>query len=168
MKILTKGKYYGNQKSAVSFNDILLSQYNYTVSKTAWHYYENPYFMFVLHGNMLDCNKKVKTLCPSGSLMFNNWQEVHYGAKHSDKASGFHLEFEKKWFENNGINLNLLEGSQLIQNLRIHLLFAKLYHEFILSDEYSNVSVELLLLQICEALGKVKANNTKHIPEWIN
>ncbi len=167
MKILTKGKYYGSRNSEKSFNGVLLSHYTYTRNRTDWHYHENPYFMYVLQGNMMDCNTKVKTLCPSGSLMFNNWQESHYGSKHSANASGFHLEFEKQWLEKNGISLSLLEGSQLIQNPKIHLLFAKLYIEFILSDNYSEVSVEILLLQICEALSNLKEKNSNKNPTWI-
>lgn len=168
MEISTKGKYYGSQVSEVSFNGILLSKYDYNEAKTTpWHYHENPYFMYVLHGNMIDCNKKVKSLCPSGSLMFNNWQEIHHGVRHSKKAGGFHLEFEKSWFEKNGIKLNLFEGSQQIENPHIHLLFAKLYHEYIFSDEYSEVSVEILLLQICEALSTQNEVNQQSIPSWI-
>lgn len=167
MKISTKGKYYGTRNSEKSFNGVLLSQYTYTGIKTDWHYHENPYFMYVLQGNMKDCNKRIKTLCPSGSLMFNNWQEPHYGSKHSVDASGFHLEFEKHWLEENGISLNLLEGSQLVQNPEVHLLFAKLYVEFVLSDTYSEVSVEILLLQICEVLSNLKEKKTFSIPTWI-
>ena len=167
MKILTKGKYYGNRNSEKSFNGVLLSRYAYTADSTDWHYHENPYFMYVLQGNMMDSNKKCKTLCPSGSLMFNNWQESHFGSKHSDKASGFHLEFERSWLKNNGISSSLLEGSQRVENPEIHLLFAKLYLEFILSDSYSEVSVELILLQICEALSNLKTNDSHIIPLWI-
>ncbi|GMN04980.1 hypothetical protein MTsPCn5_03680 [Croceitalea sp. MTPC5] len=168
MKILTKGKYYGSKDLEVSYNGILLSQYNYnTKRKTDWHYHENPYFMYVLQGNMMDCNKKVKSLCPAGSLMFNNWQEAHYGSKHSEDASGFHLEFEREWLLKNEIPLNLLEGSQLIENPKLHLLFAKLYHEFLISDDYSDVSVEVLLLQICDALGNLKHTNAQKNPSWV-
>lgn len=168
MKILTKGEYYGSRNSEASFNGVLLSHYTYTGPKTDWHYHENPYFMYVLHGDMMDCNTKVKTLCPSGSLMFNNWQEPHYGSKHSDKASGFHLEFERNWLKKNGVSLNLLEGSQLIQNPQLHFLFAKLYREFLLSDIYSEVSVEVLLLQICETLSGLKEINTQKNPTWVD
>ncbi|WP_299884115.1 helix-turn-helix transcriptional regulator [uncultured Lacinutrix sp.] len=167
MKVSTKGKYYGKRNSEASFNGILLSKYDYHTDKTPWHYHENPYFMFVLHGNMMDCNTKNKTLLPSGSLMFNNWQEAHFGSKHSENAAGFHLEFEKSWFKSNNIELNLLEGSQLIENPHVHFLFAKLYHEFILSDEYSEISIELLLLQVSESLGPIKEFNHKNIPNWV-
>jgi len=167
MKVLSPGEYYGNQHLERSFKGVLLSQYTYTGAKTDWHYHENPYFMYVLEGNMMDCNKKDKTLCPSGSLMFNNWQEPHYGSKHSSGAGGFHLEFEKNWLEKNGIALNLLEGSQLIQHPQVHFLFAKLYREFLLSDSYSKVTIELLLLQICTTLSHLKTTQTQKHPRWI-
>ena len=167
MKILTKGEYYGNQNAERSFNGVLLSQYTYTAERTDWHYHENPYFMYVLQGNMKDCNTKVKTLCPSGSLMFNNWQESHYGSKHSADASGFHLEFEKSWLEKNGLSLQLLEGSQRIEHPQVHFLFAKLYREFVLSDNYSNVSVEVLLLQVCETLSTLKTTHAQKHPTWV-
>lgn len=168
MKVLSLGEYYGKQNSESSFNGVLLSQYTYTGGRTDWHYHKNPYFMYVLQGNMKDCNTKVKTLCPSGSLMFNNWQEPHYGSKHSDYASGFHLEFEKNWLIKNGFAVDLWEGSQLIQNPEVHLLFAHLYHEFILSDNFSKVSVEVLLLQICDLLSNIKQFNSLENPIWVD
>ncbi len=167
MKISTKGKYYGSLNSEMAFNGILLTKYDYHEDRTPWHYHENPYFMYVLKGNMKDCNKKVKSLCPAGSLMFNNWQEAHYGSKHSVEASGFHLEFERKWLRENGIPLNLWEGSQLIENPKLHLLFARLYHEFLISDNYSDVSVEVILLQICEAMSNLKQFNAQKNPNWV-
>ncbi|MCL6273374.1 helix-turn-helix transcriptional regulator [Muricauda sp. 2012CJ35-5] len=168
MKILAKGNYYGSKDLEVSFNGILLSQYNYNTDKrTDWHYHENPYFMYVLHGNMMDTNKKVNSLCPAGSLMFNNWQEAHYGSKHSAEAGGFHLEFEREWLKENGIGIHLLEGSQRIENPKLHLLFAKLYHEFLISDSYSDLSVEVLVLQICESLSDLKEINAKTSPHWV-
>lgn len=168
MKILSRGEYYGNQKLESSFNGVLLSQYTYSTDRTDWHYHENPYFMYVLQGNMKDCNTRVKTLCPSGSLMFNNWQEPHYGSKHSCNASGFHLEFEKNWLKKNNIFIGLWEGSQLIHNPQLHFLFANVYREFMLSDNFSEVSVEVLLLQICDALSNLKEIDLNKNPTWVD
>lgn len=55
MKILTKGTYYGEQDLEVSFDDSITSQYDYTADETDWHYHENPYFWFVLNGDMKIC-----------------------------------------------------------------------------------------------------------------
>ena len=167
MKILTKGQYYGDQSAERTFRWVHLSQYGYSTERTDWHYHENPYFMYVLQGNMKDCNKRVETLCPAGSLMFNNWQEPHYGSKHTDQGGGFHLEFEKSWLAENGISLQLWEGSQRIDNPQLHLLFAQIYQEFLLSDEFSPVAVELLLVQVCDALSQVKQAERRIDPQWV-
>ena len=172
MKILSKGQYYGIKDSEQSFDGIVLSQYDYATggkdSKTDWHYHENPYFMYVLDGNMLDCNKRVKSLCPAGSLMFNNWQEPHYGSRHSETAAGFHLEFEKRWFKEKDIDLRMLEGSQIIEQPQVHFLFAKLYQEFMLGDAFSKVSIELLTIQISEVLSQLKGSRRiQDIPPWV-
>lgn len=167
MKVSPKGKYYGSKDIELSFNEILLSQYNYTIVTTPWHYHENPYFMFVLHGNMLDYSKRTKTLLPAGSLMFNNWQEQHYGVRHSAEAVGFHLEFERSWFNKHGIDLEIFEGSQKIENPHIQFLISKIYFEFLLSDGYSAVSTDLLLLQICDALNIKKHDLSNSIPNWV-
>jgi len=167
VKVSSKGKYYGSKHVELAFNKILLSQYDYTIETTPWHYHENPYFMFVLHGNMLDCNKRVKSLLPAGSLMFNNWQEQHYGVRHSAEAAGFHLEFERSWFKKNGIDIDIFEGSQKIENPHIQLLISKIYFEFLLTDRYSEVSTDLLLLQICGMLDIKKSNQNNGIPNWV-
>ncbi|MEM6805868.1 MAG: hypothetical protein AAF696_31010 [Bacteroidota bacterium] len=96
MKISAKGEYYGQLNSSLDFRGVLLTRYEYHGDRTPWHYHENPYFMFVLGGNMMDANKKHKNLLSTGDLMFTNWQEAHYGSKHSHTGSGFQLEIEKK------------------------------------------------------------------------
>jgi AraC-like DNA-binding protein len=167
MKILRKGQYYGYQDIEVGYQGILLSQYQYSHAKTDWHYHENPYFMYVLDGQMKDGNKKRTTLCPKGSLMFNNWQEPHFGSKHSTQAAGFHLEFEKKWLEAHQIDQKLWEGSRLIQNPKLHILFGQLYHEFMQGDHFSGPAIELLGVQIAAIL--YESNETEKIctPPWI-
>ncbi|MEM1257614.1 MAG: helix-turn-helix transcriptional regulator [Bacteroidota bacterium] len=172
MKILTKGQYYGIKDSEQSFQGIHLSQYDYATggkdSRTDWHYHENPYFMYVLDGHMKDCNRKIKSLCPAGSLMFNNWQEAHYGSRHSETAAGFHLEFEKSWFKEKDIDIRMLEGSQLIEQPQVHVLFAKLYQEFMLSDSFSKVTIELLTVQISDALSHLRNRGTNQkVPPWV-
>jgi len=167
VKVSRKGKYYGSKDIERPINEILLSQYDYSIETTPWHYHENPYFMYVLHGHMIDNNKKVKSLLPAGSLMFNNWQEQHYGVRHSAEAAGFHLEFERSWFDRYGIDLQILEGSQKIDDPNIHLLITKVYYEFLLSDTYCEVSTDLLLVQICDALSIHKHRNSKGMPKWV-
>lgn len=76
MKILTTGQYYGAKQSEIDFTGVILSEYDYLATNTDWHEHENPYFMYVLKGNLFDINKKSKVHCEAGSFIFHNWQEV--------------------------------------------------------------------------------------------
>lgn len=167
MRILTKGKYYGEMKSEYRFNGIILSEYDYLTSRTDWHFHENPYFMYVLGGEVADINKKDNRMCDAGSLIFHNWQEAHYNAKESQLARGFHLEFDRSWFTEKKIDIELWEGSRLLHQPGIHHLFGKLYHEFKVQDTYSEVAIELLLLQICESIQSDQEISRKKAPEWM-
>ena len=168
MKVLSKGEYYGAMKYEHSYNGVILSEYNYLIQKTDWHFHENPYLMYVLQGDLYDTNKKKETTCTSGSLFFYNWDEPHFNSKHSDFAKGFHVEFERQWFKDKQLNLSLWEGSRLIQNPDLHHLLAKLYFEFKCQDEYSEISIELLLFQLCEGIGSIQIIKTLDEPLWIN
>lgn len=167
MKILSKGEYFGVMKSELNYNGVMLSEYNYLMQDTGWHHHENPYLMYVLHGNLYDTNKKKETACTSGSLFFYNWDEPHYNSKHSDFAKGFHIEFERQWFKDKQLDLNLWEGSQLIKNPNLHHILAKLYFEFKCADDYSQVSVESLVFQLCEGIDSIQIIKTLDEPLWI-
>lgn len=167
MIISAKGKYYGSKQSEIQSEGIVLSEYDYLQAGTPWHFHENPYFMYVLHGNMYDINKKKQVTCPAGSLVFHNWEEAHYNTKESRHARGFHIEFERKWFYERKLDLDLWEGSQLIEHPSIHHLLGKLYFEFKCQDPYSGVSIDLLLLQLCENTGRDQIPKLTCEPTWI-
>lgn len=168
MKILTKGSYYGSMHAEQLVNEILLSEYDYLAERTDWHFHENPYFMYILHGNLFDVNKKCKTTCPSGSFLLLNWQEPHFNSKESTHARGFHIEFERNWFKKNNIDIDLWEGSKLIKNPRLHHILAKIYAEFRYADIYSNISCELLVAELCENIEKERVYQVDKNPAWLH
>ncbi|MDF1695399.1 MAG: AraC family transcriptional regulator [Saprospiraceae bacterium] len=167
MKISAKGEYYGSMKKEENYGSIFLSEYDYCMPATDWHYHENPYFMYVLEGNVGDFNTQQKRQCPSGTLLFHNWQEAHYNTKESIETRGFHIEFERKWFVDKKLNIDLWEGTQIIENPKIHHLLAKLYAEFKFQDHLSEVSIEVLLYEICEHLDGSHSLKNEKVPLWI-
>lgn len=167
MRILAKGEYYGEKRLEMDNKGIILSEYNYHMPKTGWHYHENPYFMYVMEGNIYDINKKRKTTCPSGSLLLHNWNEIHCNIKESNFARGFHIEFERKWFDQKKLDINLWEGSQMIENPAMHHLLGKIYFEFKCQDEFSEISIDLLLLQLCETSIAKNSIPYRNPPSWL-
>lgn len=168
MKVLKKGTYYGAMHSEKKINGLHFSEYDYLTQKTDWHYHENPYFMYVLQGNMYDVNAKNKTTCPAGSFLLHNWQEPHFNSKESSHARGFHIEFERSWFKENNIDIQLWEGSKLIKNPRLHHILSKIYAEFRHSDSYSQISCELLIAELCDHMEKEKVYQFDKQPAWLH
>lgn len=167
MIILPKGTYYGEKKLELENKGLILSEYNYHLPQTDWHYHENPYFMYVLDGNVYDVNKKGKTTCSAGSLLLHNWNEQHFNSKASPLARGFHIEFERKWFDDKKLNIDLWEGSRRMEDPRLHHILGKLYAEFKCQDEFSETSIDLLLLQLCERTQSNAEGISKFEPDWI-
>ena len=167
MKISTKGQYYGEKKLELDSKGIILSEYDYNLPKTDWHYHENPYFMYVLQGNVYDINKNRKTTCTPGSFLLHNWNEQHFNTKESTYARGFHIEFERKWFDQKKLKLNLWEGSHTIDDPSMHHLLGKLYFEFKCQDIFSEASIDLLLLQLCETTQSQNDGSQNKEPSWI-
>lgn len=167
MKISSRGQYYGSMRSVWKVNGVGLSEYDYLTPQTDWHYHENPYFMYVLQGELLDVNQREQTACPTGSLVFHNWQESHFNRKQSERSRGFHIEFDAAWFEDKKLDVDLWEGSQRIDDPRLHRLLGKLYFEFKCRDVYSEAAVEMLLLQICEGMQQVRKPSSQKEPPWV-
>jgi len=167
MKILSKGTYYGVEKSILDQAGLVLSEYEYLQPGTDWHYHENPYFMYVLQGELMDINKKRRTNCPGGSLIFHNWQETHLNTRESETARGFHIEFDRHWFDERKLTETLWEGSLLLTDPFLHQIVARIYFEFKCRDQYSSLSMEALVLQLCSEVETRELAVGTSEPPWV-
>lgn len=154
MKILKEGEYYGQKKKEFKVNEVILSEYSYVAPRTDWHYHENPYFMYLLQGQVYDVNRKITSTCSPGSLLFHNWQEKHYNHKHSQYAKGFHIELQNESLQRFLIPRLSVEGSITVNNPNAHLILAKIYHEFQFIDNFSHIGIESLLISLCRNIEK--------------
>jgi len=167
MQVRSQGEYFGDQRWALAQKGISLSEYDYVDPGTPWHYHENPYLMYVIHGNMLDINKQQQSHLPTGSLMFLNWEEVHRSTKASNSGRGFHLQMDRSWLIAHDLDADLWEGSSKIENPSIHHLLGKIYHEFRQTDQFSSLTIEVLVLQLCAALTTNATVISQSEPDWI-
>jgi AraC-like DNA-binding protein len=168
MKILKSGTYYGQEMSFLNQPGIKLSEYRYLNPRTEWHYHENPYFMYIIQGQLMDINKSAKTHCPQGSLVFHNWQEPHLNTRESATAKGFHIEFDRNWFDSRKLKGDLWEGSKLLKDPRTYHILARIYYEFNCRDRFTEISLESLILQLCEVIEKNEHHGTQAEPAWVN
>ncbi len=166
MRFMSKGNFFGDHQTKIQLDGLILTDTEYTHDFVDWHYHENVYLTFLLKGILQETNRKEDYLCGPGGLLFHNWQEPHNNHKRSEFARGFHIELEKKWFDDRGLDLGAIEGSLRITNPAIKTLVLKTYHELKLADGLLPLAIEDLINQTFAELLRMSESNSRSIPLW--
>lgn len=166
MENLKKGEFYGTHYQKSTFENIIITDTEYTHSKVDWHYHETPYFTYLLQGRLFESNKKESYYLEPGSLLFHNWQDAHYNIKPPEFTRGFHIELTENWFLNYDIPITDFEGCINIRNPLTKSLMNKVFVESKINDPYSNLSIESLLIELFSTIKENKKISAKK-PEWI-
>lgn len=164
---LQKGKYFGVQNKAIQLDNLVITDTEYTHDRVEWHTHQNPYFTFLLTGNMLETNKKESYECSAGTLLFHNWQDAHCNIKHPGYTRGFHIELEKDFFDLYNLPLNKMEGSLKLYNPVLKLLFRSMYMETRYTGAIEILSIRESLFKVFGLLADVKQQETARQPAWV-
>ncbi|WP_337966343.1 helix-turn-helix transcriptional regulator [uncultured Flavobacterium sp.] len=167
MNQLNKGEFYGTNYQKSIFQNTIITDTEYTHSKVDWHYHENPYFTYLLQGKLFESNKKESYYLEQGSLLFHNWQDAHYNIKPPGFARGFHIELNENWFLNYDIQTTDFEGSMHLKNPLTINLMNKVFIESKINDQYSNLGIESLMVELFSTIKETKKISTKK-PDWVH
>ena len=165
MNKLKTGEFYGKHYQKSALENLIITDTEYTYSKVDWHYHENPYFTYLLQGKLFESNKKESYYLEQGNLLFHNWQDSHYNIKPPEFTRGFHIELNENWFSNFDIQITDFEGSINLKNPLIKNSMNKVFVESKINDQYSNLSIDTLLIEIFSTLKETKGKNSKN-PIW--
>ena len=80
---------------------------------------------------------------------------------------GFHVELNEKWFSNFDIQITDFEGSINLKNPIIRNSMNKVFVESKINDQYSNLSIDTLLIEIFSNITEAKEKIPKN-PIWAN
>ncbi|MEZ4859193.1 MAG: AraC family transcriptional regulator [Flavobacteriaceae bacterium] len=166
MNKLKTGEFYGRHFEKSAFQNIVTTDTEYTHSKVDWHHHENPYFTYLLQGKLFESNKKESYYLEPGSLLFHNWQDAHYNIKPPEFTRGFHIEMKENWFANFDVQITDFEGSINLKNPLIKNSMNKVFVESKINDQYSNLSIDTLLIEIFSNLKETKEKKTNN-PIWV-
>lgn len=166
MKTLSNGEFFGQTNETLSFDGLIITDTEYTHSFVDWHYHENPYFTFLLQGNMTEGNKKETYDCSAGTLLYHHWEDAHYNIKPDIFTRGFHIEITENWFEKFQLSKDQTEGSFNIKNPASKLLIHQIFKESKFNDASFELSIDQLLLKIFNQLSSQKENLGKK-PIWV-
>jgi AraC family transcriptional regulator len=166
MKNLRNGEFFGQTNETLNFDGLTITDTEYTHPFVDWHYHENPYFTFLLQGNMVEGNKKETYDCSAGTLLYHHWEDAHYNIKPNIFTRGFHIEITEDWFEKFQLSKTQLEGSFNIKNPAVKLLMYQIFKETKLNDDSFDLSVHQLLLNLFNQLSNQKSDSEKK-PTWV-
>ncbi|MCB7479836.1 helix-turn-helix domain-containing protein [Christiangramia sediminis] len=166
MNKLQTGEFYGTHYQKLPFENLILTDTEYTHSKVDWHYHENPYFTYLLQGKLFESNKSESYYLEPGSLLFHNWQDAHYNIKPQEFTRGFHIEMNENWFSNFDIQTTNFEGSINLKNPLIKKSINKVFIESKINDQFSNLNIDTFLIEIFSNIKGIKDQNSKN-PIWV-
>lgn len=167
MNELKNGEFYGAHYQKSTFENIIITDTEYTHDKVDWHYHQNPYFTYLLQGKLYESNKKEDYFLEPGSLLFHNWQDAHHNIKSPEFTRGFHIELTQDWFSRYDIPAMDFEGSVNLKNPAIKSLVNKVFVESKVNDTYSNLAIDTLLIELFGNIKDVKGGKVKR-PEWVD
>lgn len=126
----------------------------YTHDWVDWHYHEQPYFTFILEGQLIEGDKKNKVHAGPGTLLFHNWQDPHYNSKPAGRTRGFHLELSQSWIDRQGSEVVMPTGSSNLQDPRGKLLKYQLFKECKGNGPERDLAITALLLELLQTASQ--------------
>lgn len=127
------------------------------------HYHDNSHLSFILNGRVIDKRKNSEIERLSGELMFFHAGERHESIYKIFPAKNITLELKSSFFQENTITEAILKSSAA-KNPNAKFIMLKIYKELLMKDDFSDCSIEMLLLNLID--GKNAFKNTR--PAWID
>ena len=168
MQNLKTGQFFGTTNETIHLDGLTITDTEYTHEKVDWHYHENPYFTFILQGNVFEGNKKETFNCGAGTLLFHNWHEAHYNIKPKGFTRGFHIELEKDWFGSFDVDTDKLQGNLNISAPTVKALMYNIFRESKHSGGASKLAIDALLVALFGQMAGLQEKQRQTVPTWVN
>lgn len=163
--LLNPGSYTGSVIHRKRIDAILFSETLYVTGQYegGLHCHENPHISFVFQGGDVEKRNGRSYGRSAGDLFYYESGEHHQTVSRALLSRHLNIEFEKKFFIDNGICSNQIKRS-LAENLDSKFLVIKILEELRYQDENSKDYIEFLTLEL---VSQAKKNLTTHIPNWV-
>lgn len=163
MEILRQGEFLGTPDFYLK-NDVLAASItSYHKADTAadvMHFHEYPNFYFILNGGSIERRKTSATELATGSLLYYHAGEVHQNLRMGNNPKSFNMEVDRRFLGQYNLDENTLDRS-LLESNTAKLVVLNLCRELLANDDFSEDSVQLLLLNLLACQG-----NRKQYSDW--
>lgn len=142
---------------------LYLTTHHETAATDLLHYHETAHLSFVLNGGVIDKRKNSESEIISGELMFFRAGEPHQSIFRGFPVKSINIELKSEFFLENRIDENNLSHS-FVKTPNAKFSMLKIYKELSAHDEFSDNSIELLLLNLINYPDLQEKNR----PGWLN
>lgn len=164
MEVLGKGNYIGHITRTLQLDGIIVGTTVYANEQTngGMHSHENPHISFVLKGGNIDKRVSAEKEQLPGCISYYHAGEVHQTIQKIFPAQHINLELDSDFLSR--YRLSEEKICKCISSTPDAKFFMiKIYYEFLVKDEYSMASIDMLLLElISNHLPK-----EKNTPHWV-
>jgi AraC family transcriptional regulator len=127
------------------------------------HFHENAHLNFILNGGVIDKRQKSETERQSGDLMFFHAGEPHQTIYKLLPETNISFEINDGFFADKSFGKSC-QIERLSKNLNSKFTFLKIYKELAIQDEFSDCSIEMLLLNLLSGETETKTFR----PQWLD
>lgn len=160
---LNRGRYFREMLKIPRIkSSIYVTTHLETAATDLLHYHETAHLSFVLNGGVIDKRKTSETEIIPGELMFFHSGEPHESIYRGFPVKNINVELESAFFEENSVTETNLKNA-IAESPNVKFTMLKIYKELSKSDEFSDSSIELLLLSLING----KNFNEKTPPLWL-
>lgn len=126
------------------------------------HYHDEPHLSFILNGGVIDKRKNLETERLAGELMFFHAGEPHRTISRTFPTKYVSFQFQTDYYKKNS-NLETELKTSLKNDPNAKLSMLKIYKELAKKDEFTESSIEMLILGLMN--GKNSSKNSR--PDWL-
>lgn len=165
MQVLEKGEYSGLVTHASGVSGLLatITDYNNLHFNGDAHYHDNAHFSFAIKGGCVEKKKEAYEITP-GHIAYYTAGEIHQVLKVPMPTRRVNLEMEPGFFSRFGVS-DQEARLAATKNPDAKFLMVKIYHELLANDNFSELSVRMLLLKL---IGETKKTAPDQIiPPWV-
>lgn len=162
--LLQTGQYSGSVATLQYLNGLIIGTTVYEKEnfKRDFHYHENPHLTFILQGGNLENRRHQSRELKVGDVVFYHSGEFHQTLPAANFSRNINLEIENSFLEKFEISESEIYTA-VRRNPDSKFLILKMYKELLVSDNLSESSIQILLLNAVSSSQKL----ANHQPEWV-
>lgn len=159
---------FGKVIKTSSFRDLILSETEYApFTELPAHSHTFAYFCFVLNGNYNERRVGKNYFCKPSTLVFHSQNDVHSNSFSSDGGRCLNIRLKDSLLNRVNEYAKLPENSIAVNEILLSNSIGKLYREFYEPDDFSNLTIEGIVLETLAEIARSAKTDENTRPKWL-